>query len=253
MFERADLGRVLASLHRTAALAVCGPRLYSWVALLGSSNRARQPIHAAALFLRGLFMRHRLLSITVAMLVITAAEVRADQTIVFLRHGEKPSGGYGQLTCQGLNRSLALPDVLVAKYGKPQYVYAPDPGIKVPDAAGNFNYVRPLATIEPLAVKLGLPVRTKWGYMNIASLQAALIMPVKANTTSFVAWEHNYLVRVVQNIMDAYGGGVRVPAWTSGDYDSLYVVRVNYVGSTINAQFHRDVEGLNGLPTACPF
>ena len=31
---------------------------------------------------------------------------------MFLRHGEKPSGGYGQLTCQGLNRSLALPDIL---------------------------------------------------------------------------------------------------------------------------------------------
>jgi hypothetical protein len=78
-------------------------------------------------------------------------------------------------------------------------------------------------------------------------------MPTKANTTSVVAWEHEYLVRVVQNIMNAYGGGVRVPAWTSGDHDSLYVMRVNYVGSAINAQFHRDVEGLNGLPTACPF
>ena len=28
---------------------------------------------------------------------------------MFFRHGEKPSRGYGQLTCQGLNRALALP------------------------------------------------------------------------------------------------------------------------------------------------
>jgi hypothetical protein len=28
------------------------------------------------------------------------ATAHAEQTIVFFRHGEKPSGGYGQLTCQ---------------------------------------------------------------------------------------------------------------------------------------------------------
>jgi len=31
------------------------------------------------------------------------------ETIVFLRHGEKPQRGLGQSTCQGLNRVLALP------------------------------------------------------------------------------------------------------------------------------------------------
>ena len=52
--------------------------------------------------------------------------------------------------------------------------------------------------------------------------------------------------------MNAYGGGATVPAWTSGDYDSLYVVRVNYIGSTIAAHFSRDREGLNNQPTTCP-
>ena len=50
-----------------------------------------------------------------------------------MRHGEKPSGGYGQLTCQGLNRSLALPDVLLAKFGKPTYLYAPNPAVRIVD------------------------------------------------------------------------------------------------------------------------
>ena len=93
-------------------------------------------------------MRRRLLSIAVVLFVVSTGEARADQTIVFFRHAEKPSGGYGQITCQGLNRSLALPHVLLGKYGRPQYLYAPDPIVKVPDPAGNFNYVRPLATIE---------------------------------------------------------------------------------------------------------
>ena len=48
----------------------------------------------------------------------------ADQTIVFLRHAEKPAAGLGQLTCQGLNRSLALPTILISRYGTPTYVYS---------------------------------------------------------------------------------------------------------------------------------
>ena len=29
------------------------------------------------------------------------------ETIVMLRHGEKPAGGLGQLSCKGLNRALS--------------------------------------------------------------------------------------------------------------------------------------------------
>ena len=112
-------------------------------------------------------------ALLVVLFVAVAAPAHAQQTIVLLRHGEKPSAGLGQLTCQGLNRSLALPDVLLAKFGKPT-----------------------------------------------SSIQ--------------------------------YGGGVTVPAWTSGDYDTLYVVTVNYTTNGITAQFHRDFEGLNNQPTSCP-
>ena len=103
------------------------------------------------------------------------------------------------------------------------------------------------------AIKLGMPVNTKYGYNAIASLQTALINTGYADKTLFVAWEHLQLVKLVQNIMNAYGGGVTVPAWSSTDYDSLYVVRVTYVGGTANAQFTHEFEGLNGQPTACPY
>jgi len=49
------------------------------------------------------------------------------ETIVCIRHGEKPPAGLGQLTCQGLNRALRLPQVLLTKYGKPDFIFAPDP------------------------------------------------------------------------------------------------------------------------------
>jgi len=194
----------------------------------------------------------RLLSTAVALMILAGAEAHAQQTIVFMRHGEKPSGGYGQITCQGLNRALALPDVLIAKFGKPNYIYAPNPAVQVSDPAGSFYYVRPLATIEPTAIRLGMNVRTKYGYNDISSLKAALITASKADATIFVAWEHQQLQKVVQNIMNAHGGRAVVPTWTSGDYDSLYVVRVDYIGTSISAHFERDREGLNGQPTTCP-
>jgi hypothetical protein len=195
--------------------------------------------------------RQRMLAFLFVFLA-AAGHARADQTIVFFRHGEKPANGYGQLTCQGLNRALALPHVLSGMFGKPSYLYAPNPAVKVTDPAGSFYYVRPLATIEPTAIRLVMPVNTKYGYNDVASMQASLINAAKANTTTFVAWEHAYLVKIVQGIMNSYGGGVTVPAWISGDYDSLYVVTVNYSTGTPNAQFHKRVEGLNGQPTACP-
>jgi hypothetical protein len=157
------------------------------------------------------------------------ATVQAEQTIVFFRHGEKPPGGLGQLTCQG-----------------------PNPATKMSDPAGSYFYVRPLATIEPVAIRAGRSVNTNYGYNNITGLRNILVRSSKADTTIFVAWEHAYLVRVVRSIMDAYGGGQAVPDWTTGDYDSLYIVRINYANGSIDASFSRDREGLNGLSTTCP-
>lgn len=175
----------------------------------------------------------------------------ATETLVFFRHGEKPSGGYGQLTCQGLQRALALPAVLTSRYGNAQYAFAPNPTVMVPDAAGSFYYVRPLATIEPTAIRLGLPVNTRYGYNDAAGVQAELTSGTYASSTVFIAWEHQYLQQIAQNILNSYGAGVTVPAWVTGDYDSVYVVRITTSGGTATAQFVHDYEGLNGLSTSC--
>jgi hypothetical protein len=194
----------------------------------------------------------RLLWLFLFVVVSVASNASAEETIVFFRHGEKPASGLGQITCQGLNRALRLPDVLFSRFGKPDWAYAPNPTTKVNDSAGSFYYVRPLATLEPTAIQAGLSVNTKYGYTEIAGLQSLLITPAKADATVFVAWEHAYLVKVVQSIMNAYGRGVTVPAWVTGDYDSLYVVRVNYTSNGITARFEHDFEGLNNQPAACP-
>jgi hypothetical protein len=174
------------------------------------------------------------------------------ETIIFFRHGEKPAGGYGQITCQGLQRALALPNVLIPRYGRPHFLFAPNPSPRIQDPAGSFYYVRPLATIEPTAIRLGLPVNAQFGYSDITGLQNELLSPGYASSTIFVSWEHLKLQQLVQNIMNTYGGGTPVPPWGSSDFDSLYVVRLTNTNGVITAQFQQEYQGLNGQPTTCP-
>lgn len=184
--------------------------------------------------------------------VSQASATSGTETIVFMRHAEKPSGGYGQLTCQGLNRSLALPSVLTSKYGNAQYVFAPNPQVQIADPAGTFYYIRPLATIEPTAIRLALPLNTPYGYSDATDMTNELTSATYAASTIYVAWEHTYLPVIAQDILNKYNAGVTVPAWTYGDYDSLYVVRIAHTANGTTATFSHEYEGLNGLSTSCP-
>ncbi len=129
----------------------------------------------------------------------------SGETIVLLRHGEKPPSGLGQLTCMGLNRALALPKVLIGRFGNPNVIYAPDPGDQVSDNGQLYSYVRPVATIEPTAILLGLPVNTQLGYQNISALQTAVTASAYANSTVFIAWEHGEAYAFAQQMLKTYG------------------------------------------------
>jgi hypothetical protein len=175
------------------------------------------------------------------------------ETIVCVRHGEKPPAGLGQLTCQGLNRALRLPQVLIAKFGKPDFIFAPDPNQVNHDPAGDFCYVRPLATIEPTAIQCSLPVNTHFGFTDIRGLEQELSKPAYAGATVFVAWEHKYLDDFVKDTVKSSGGDAsKVPGWQGNDFDSIFVVRLvhNKRGTTVT--FTHDNEGLDHLSTDCP-
>ncbi len=174
------------------------------------------------------------------------------ETIVCVRHGEKPPDGLGQLTCRGLNRALALPDVLLAKYGKPQFVFAPNPTQKV-DGHGGYYYVRPLMTIEPTAIRCGLPVNTQFGYREIKGLENELQKQEYQNVVIFVAWEHDLLDEFVKNLLKTNGGNpTLVPAWPGNDYDTIFLVKITHSKGGESVAFTIDHEGLNHLSDACP-
>ncbi|AXE28632.1 hypothetical protein DK842_01090 [Chromobacterium phragmitis] len=188
--------------------------------------------------------------------LLAAAPVLADtQTLVMLRHGEKPEGGYGQLSCKGLNRSLALIKALPAKYGKADQIYAPSTASQKRDPAGTFNYIRPLATIEPTAISQGLPVNTAFDMLAIDGLQQQLVNPVSHGKTVYIAWEHKLLREMAADIMRRYGGkdgAEQVPAWGKNDFDSLYVIAIDYGKGKPVARFRHDRQGLDDLPDTCP-
>jgi hypothetical protein len=192
-----------------------------------------------------------------ALLLLASAPRPADaadkETIVFMRHGEKPPEGLGQLNCQGLNRAIALPWVLMSRYGKADALFAPDPGKMVDDHGQLYDYVRPLATIEPTAVALGRPVNTRFGFKDIVGLDAELLQDRYRNAILFVAWEHGMLVKAVRQLVARAGGdSAIVPDWSDQDFDSLYILTFTRESGRLSVAFSHQQEGLNGRGTSCP-
>ena len=177
----------------------------------------------------------------------------AVETIVFVRHGEKQSPDAGQLSCQGLNRALALPDLLAAKFGRPDFVFAPLTS-KRTTREGTFSYVRALATIEPTAIRAGLPVETRFAFDDIAGLQGELLDKPYQRATVFVAWEHRKLEELVRRMVSAFGGNEKdVPDWPTEDFDSIFVLRLRTEPEGRKSiAFEHDHEGLDGLSRDCP-
>ena len=154
----------------------------------------------------------------------------SSETIVVLRHGEKAIGGLGQLNCMGLNRSLALPKVLIGRFGRADAIFAPSPADQMRESSLTrkaYSYVRPLATIEPTAIELGLPVNTQLGFADIAGLQSAVTAPAYANSTIFIAWEHKYAYDLPEGILYRRTTGISwYDAFNWNVYDNRQQVRV---------------------------
>ncbi|HEX5243237.1 MAG TPA: hypothetical protein VFW23_08220 [Tepidisphaeraceae bacterium] len=182
------------------------------------------------------------------------AGVKQVETIVIFRHAEKPATGLGQITPQGFNRALGLVKVLPEKFGRPDALFAPDPREKVWDYGKLYNYVRPLATIEPLAISLGMPVQTPCGYRDVDELEEILCDPRYAQSTVFVAWEHGYAQRAAADLVKRFGGKSHdVPNWPGKDYDSLYVVKIERSGDAEpKVTFVHDHENLDDQSNAMP-
>jgi hypothetical protein len=181
------------------------------------------------------------------------------ETIVLVRHAEKPTpNAYGQLDCQGLNRALALPAVL-ARFGRPAAIYASDPAVQTTEgnhlpSAPRYSYVRPLATIEPYAIALEMPVNTQIAASDIRGLEDEVLKPEYAGSLVVIAWEHLQARRFAEEMLKTFGDDDLVPEWLNTDYETIYIFRIsNATGGKRTLTFTVEHENLNGLPKTCPF
>ena len=182
--------------------------------------------------------------------ILSVNIARADIEILIIRHGEKPEQGLGQLSCKGFNRALALGDVIVKRFGKPDVIIVPDPGLQKKDKGINYSYIRPLATIEPLAITLGLPVEANLGFNNLVGFDERLEKSLTSVTEHrvLVAWEHKVAEQVVRNFLLKHLISVEVPHWDDQDFDSIYILSQK---NHEPLKFRVEKQGLNNQSDNC--
>jgi hypothetical protein len=116
-----------------------------------------------------------------------------------------------------------------------------------------YNYLRPLATIEPTAIELDMPVDTDFRYSDIGGLRSELTKLKYQKALIFVAWEHHELEELVKQLVSEYQGDPNeVPHWKGEDFDSLYILRITSRDGKKSVSFTQDHEGLSNLSTDCP-
>lgn len=209
--------------------------------------------------------RHWLLSLTLTAiavpLALEAVESRAQpvdgtQTLVFLRHAEKPGEGLGQLNCQGLNRALDLATLLPERFGKADYVFAANPSRHVEEGSKDqsYSYIRPLMTISPSAIRLGLPVNIDYRANDTDALAEELLRDKYRNATVYTAWSHGYLPDLINAVAGKALGEKRVITedWSGDDFDTLYVLTLTWHDGKASLLSRNVRQGLNDGAHSCP-
>ncbi len=151
-----------------------------------------------------------------------------DLKIIIIRHGEKPKDG-DNLNCKGLNRALALPKVLVQKFGVPSYNYVP----AVVGSEGSTKHSRMFQTIAPLSVKYNLHINSLYNGKDSSGVAKDVL---QKNGTVLIVWDHKSIVPLV----NAFGIHDYFLKWQDDDFDSIWIVTFK----SGKAFLTKDAEGL---------
>lgn len=176
-----------------------------------------------------------------------------EKTIVVIRHGEKNYPAHGGLSCKGLNRALALPNLLMKRYGNIHGIYAPKPIYinSINDDDYKSWYLRPIITIDPLSIKLNKPLDISYNF-NSYFENDLLANKLYNNPPGvyIVSWEHKHIPTLVDSIMKNYKQYEHIPNWNDLDFDRIYVIRLFKNGKI---SLEAEKENLNWkLSDVCP-
>jgi hypothetical protein len=164
-----------------------------------------------------------------------ACSQNTNLKLIFIRHAEKTDDG-DNLNCQGLNRSMLLPVVLIKKFGRPNRVYVPRPNL-----GETTKRVRMLQTITPFAVKYNININSEYAETDYKNISKALL---NEKGTIIIVWEHNNIKPILKSL------GIKTDSlhWPDNDFDSIWVITFSKGSATLT----KDSEGLSPSPN-CSF
>jgi len=176
------------------------------------------------------------------------------EQIIVIRHGEKPLLEIGQLNCKGLNRSLLLPHYFKTHFPKPSAIFAPNPTVQISSFFGrdHYDYIRPLATIEPTAISLDMPVNTQIGFNQPEKLMQTLLEEKYHSSVIYVAWEHENIEKLAHLLLAQFHNTSTVPNWNYFNYDKVYVFTIHWNKNPVAIDFLVTSEGLKNISSHCP-
>lgn len=166
------------------------------------------------------------LALSVGVVMLTDVRAADDLRVVIIRHGEKPANG-DNLSCQGLNRALALPDVLAQKFGKPDFTYVP--ALKLGKES---KHARMFQTVTPFAVQQDLTINSRYAESDVAGLARDV---VQRSGLVLIVWEHSQIPPLAKAL-----GIQRPPEWSGEDFDSIWIIRLASGKATMSV----DAEGI---------
>mgnify|MGYP000334791630 CR=1 FL=1 len=160
------------------------------------------------------------------------------------------------MNCQGLNRAIDLATLLPERFGKADYVFAANPSRQVEEGANDdaYSYVRPLMTINPSAIKLGLPINLEYSANDTRALARELTGDQYHNSTIYTAWSHGYLPELINKVASEASGEKHTITddWSGNDYDSLYVLTLTWHNGKASLLSRNYKQGLNNGGANCP-
>jgi hypothetical protein len=169
-----------------------------------------------------------------AMAFSSASPSESSKTlrVVIIRHGEKPEKG-DNLSCQGMNRALQLPNVLRQKFGVPDFTYVP-----ALTCGTLTDHARMFQTVTPFAIKHNLTINSAFDESDYKNIVADVL---QKTGTVLLVWEHKAIPHIAHHL------GVKEPlSWEDTDFDSIWIIDF----SNGKASLTRDQEGI--IPD-CPF
>ena len=166
---------------------------------------------------------------------------RAQDTVVIIRHGEKPADG-DNLCPKGQSRALALPAVLSSMFSIPLYTYVP----KIGTGAAQTTSVRMFETVTPFAIANNLQVGSEYSESDIPGITGKIKEKLghkSKHGVILLVWEHKNIPPIAAALK--VQGKL---SWEKCDFDSIWIITNPFTSS---ATLTIAQEGLNGVGGAC--